>query len=68
MRVCARVCAPGFERWWAFPSEVKKMGKKFFFFLRCQITGWKVMVGTKSGFEFMTQRDPTGRFFSTDQF
>ena len=54
------------------PTRVKwkkKTGKeKFFFLLRCQITGWKALATTESGFEFTPQRDQTGRFFSTNKF
>ena len=38
--VCVCVCVFRFKCGWAYLSEVKKKGKeKFFFLLRCQITG-----------------------------
>ena len=69
--VCVGVCvrASGFDRRWAYPREVKKMGKeKFFFLLRCQIAGCKSLAPSKSGFDFMPLRDKTDRFFSTNKF
>ena len=60
---CVSVCVSGFERGWAYPSKVKVGKEKFFFLLRCQITECKALAATKSGFEFMLQRDQTGRFF-----
>ena len=38
-------------------------------YLSYQITGWKALPATMSGFDFMSQRDQTGRFFfSTNKF
>ena len=54
---------------WAYPREEKEEKEKFvFFLLRYLITGWKAMASTKSGFDFIPQRDQTGRFFSTNKF
>ena len=36
-------------------KKKKKKWKKSFFLLRCQITGWKALAATKSGFDFMPQ-------------
>ena len=67
--VCVCECVSGFERGWAYPSEVKKKGKENFFFpLRCQITRWKAFAATKCGLEIMLQRDQAQRFFRTYKF
>ena len=63
------VCVCVWIRTWVGVPEWSKKGKeKFFFLLRCQITGWKALAATKSGFDFMPQRDQTGKFFSTNKF
>ena len=63
------VCVSGFEHGWAYSSEVKtKRKEKFLFLSRYQTTGWKALAATKSGFDFMPQRDQTGRFFSINEF
>ena len=49
-------------------SKKKKKKKKGKVKLRCQITGWKALAATKSSFEFMPQRDQTGRYFGTNKF
>ena len=75
--VCVCVCVPGFKREWACQwkknlkkkkEEREREKQKISFLLICQITGWKALADSKSGFEFMPQRDQTGRFFSTNKF
>ena len=64
--VCVFVC-PDLNVGGPTRVKLKKEKERFFSLLRCQITGW-AQAATKSGFDFMPQRDQTGRFFSTNKF